>query len=48
VGFTNDIWAVGEIGLKKWSWETMLHTRCVSALFYWKTKLLSAICLVAI
>ena len=40
------------IRLKKWNWEvwTMLHTRwhCVSALFYWKTKLLSAMCLVAI
>ena len=43
----------GLIGLKKWNWEVwttlhMLHTRCVSALFYWKTKLLSAMCLVAI
>jgi len=38
------------IGQKKWSWEdwTMLHTRCVTALSYWKTKLLSAMCLVAI
>jgi len=27
---------------------TVLHTRCASALSYWKTKLLSAMCLVAI
>jgi len=35
---------------KKWSWEvwTMLHTRCANVLSYWKTKLLSAMCLVAI
>jgi len=38
------------IGQKKWSWEvwTMLLARCASALSYWKTKLLSAMCLVAI
>jgi len=50
VVFTNHIWAFGVIGEKKWSWEvwTVLHTRCASALSYWKTKLLSAMCLVAI
>jgi len=46
------IWAVGVIGQKNWSWEVwtrpMLHTRCASALSYWKTKLLCAMCLVAI
>jgi len=50
-GFTNHIWAVGVIGQKKWSWEvwTVWHTRCASALSYWKTKkLLSAISLVTI
>jgi len=33
-----------------WSWEvwTMLHTICASMLSYWKTKLLSAMCLIAI
>jgi len=38
------------IGQKKWSWEvsTMLRARCASALSYWKTKLLSAMSLVAI
>jgi len=48
--FTKHIWAVGVIGQKKWSWEvwTMLRTRWASALSYWKTKLLSAMCLVAI
>jgi len=40
---------VGMIGQKKWSWEvwTVLHTRWASALSYWRTKLLSAVCLVA-
>jgi len=35
---------------KKWIWEfwTMFHTRCASVLSYWKPKLLSAMCLVAI
>jgi len=49
-GFTNHIWALGVIGQKKWSWEvwTVLHTRCASALSYWKTTLSSAMCLVAI
>jgi len=49
-GVHNHIWAVVVIGQKKWSWEvwTMLHTRCASALSYWKTKLLYAMCLVAI
>jgi len=50
VGFTDDIWVLGVIGQKKWSWEvwTMLHTRCANVLSYWKTKLLSTLCLVAI
>jgi len=49
-GFTNHIWAVGVTGQKKWSWEvwTMLRAKCASALSYWRTKLLSAMCLVAI
>jgi len=25
-GFTNDIWAVGMIGLKKWSWKVWSWT----------------------
>ena len=35
---------------EKWSWEVwpMLHTRCACVLSYWKTKLLSAMCFVAI
>jgi len=42
--------AVEVIGQKKWSWEVwaMLRARCASALSYWKTKLLSTLCLVAI
>jgi len=46
----NHIWTLGVIGQKKWSWKvwTVLHTRCAGALSYWKTKLLSAMCLVAI
>jgi len=34
---------------EKWSWEVWtIHTRCASALSYWKTKILSAMRLVAI
>jgi len=42
--------SVGVIGQKKWSWDfwTMLRATCPSARSYWKTKLLSAMCLVAI
>jgi len=38
------------ISQKKWSWEvwTMLRARCASALSYWKTNLLFAMCLIAI